>query len=347
MQKVALIIAVILLGLFPMRSVFAQETFTNPLLPSGPDPWSVYVDGFYYYTNTLANRVDIWKTKDLSKLRTAQRKTIWTAPANTPYARNVWAPEIHRIDGKWYVYFAADDGKNEHHRMYALENSAADPMEGTWIFKGKVSDPEDKWAIDGSVFKHQDRLYMIWSGWQGDTNGQQDIYIAEMANPWTIKGRRVRISKPDFDWERHGDLKNPNDPPHINVNEGPQFLTHGQKVFIVYSASACWTDYYALGMLEASGASDLLNPASWKKSPTPVFKQSPSNGVWAPGHNSFFKSPNGTEDWILYHANDESGQGCGDTRSPRAQKFTWANDQPVFGEPLKAGMPMVAPADSQ
>lgn len=328
---------------FAQLSAVAQQTFTNPLLPSGPDPWSVYVDGYYYYTNTLGNRVDIWKTKDLSQLKTAERKTIWTAPPNTAWSKNVWAPEIHYLRGKWYAYFAADDGKNEQHRMYVLENASKNPMEGEWVFKGRVAAPDDKWAIDGSVFEHQKRLYFIWSGWEGDTNGRQDIYIAEMENPWTIKGKRVRISKPDFEWERHGDLTNPNDPPHLDVNEGPQFLTHGKKVFIVYSASACWTDFYALGMLQAEVSDNLLDPNSWKKSATPVFKQSPENGVWAPGHNSFFKSPDGTEDWILYHANDQSGQGCGNTRSPRAQKFTWLNDEPVFGEPVKAGLPINRP----
>ncbi|MEJ1237535.1 glycoside hydrolase family 43 protein [Chryseolinea sp. T2] len=322
----------------------AQSTFTNPLLPSGPDPWNIYVDGYYYYTNTLGNRVDIWKTKDLSQLKTAERKTIWTPPPNTMYSKQLWAPEIHHLNGKWYAYFAADDGNNDHHRMYVLENSSSDPMTGTWNFKGKVADQDDKWAIDGSVFEHHGKLYFIWSGWEGDKNGRQDIYIAEMENPWTIRGRRVRISKPELDWERHGDLNNPNDPPHVDVNEGPQFLKHGKNVFIVYSASACWTDFYALGMLQADKSADLLDPSSWKKSEKPVFNQSTANGVFAPGHNSFFKSPDGQEDWILYHANDESGQGCGNKRSPRAQKFTWMNDLPVFGEPLKAGVPLPAPS---
>src|SRR5687767_820 len=99
-----------------------QPTFTNPLLPSGADPWSIYKDGYYYYTNTIGNRIDIWKTKSLSDLETAERKTIWTPPTGTLYSKDIWAPEIHFIQGKWYVYFAADDGKNENHRLYVLEN---------------------------------------------------------------------------------------------------------------------------------------------------------------------------------------------------------------------------------
>ena len=147
---------------------FSQHTFTNPLLPSGADPWSIHKDGYYYYTNTLGDRIDIWKTKNLADLKTAERKTIWTPPSGTVYSKEIWAPEIHFIQGKWFVYFAADDGKNDNHRLYVLENTSADPLTGEWIFKGKISDSNDKWAIDGSVFTHKDQLYMVWSGWEGD-----------------------------------------------------------------------------------------------------------------------------------------------------------------------------------
>jgi GH43 family beta-xylosidase len=195
------------------------------------------------------------------------------------------------------------------------------------------------------VFENKGQLYCIWSGWAGDKNGQQDIYIAKMKNPWTIEGRRVRISAPELEWEMHGDLNNPNDPPHVNVNEGPEVLQHGDKLFLIYSASGCWTEYYALGMLSTSVNSDLMDAKSWKKNPQPVFKQSPENKVYAPGHNSFFKSPDGKEDWILYHANSLPGQGCGGFRSPRAQKFTWdKNGFPVFGVPVSENKSLSIPS---
>ncbi len=326
----------------------AGATFTNPLLPSGADPFSFYKDGFYYYTHTTGNRVDLWKTNNLADLKMAQRKTIFTPPPNTAYSKELWAPEIHFLQGKWYVYFAADDGRNENHRMYVLENEAADPMQGSWTFKGKIADPADKWAIDGDVFTWKNQLYMIWSGWEGDTNGQQDIYIAKMKNPWTIEGNRARIAIPQFEWEKHGDLNNANNPPHVNVNEGPQALIHGDRLHIIFSASGCWTDFYALGVLSFTGKSNLLDAGSWKKHPEPFFKQSKENGVYAPGHNSFFKSPDGKQDWILYHANNAPGQGCGGHRSPRAQLFTWDKDgMPQFGEPVREGIPLPVPTESK
>jgi GH43 family beta-xylosidase len=323
------------------------KTFTNPLLPSGADPFSFYKDGYYYYTHTTGNRIVLWKTKNIAELKEAESKTIFTPPQGTNYSKQIWAPEIHFINGKWYAYFAADDGNNDNHRMYVLENTSKDPMHGEWTFKGKIADPSDKWAIDGSVFFHRKKLYMVWSGWHGDKNGQQDIYIARMKNPWTIDGHRVRISSSHFDWEKHGKLNDPNNPPQVNVNEGPQFLKNGNKLFIIYSASGCWTDYYALGLLSFTGKKKLLDSTKWKKHPKPVFTQSVKNKVFAPGHNSFFKSPDGRENWILYHANSSPGQGCGRNRSPRAQKFTWnADGTPNFGEPVKENVPLAVPSEN-
>ena len=322
-----------------------RKTFENPLLSSGADPFSFYRNGFYYYTNSTGNNITLWKTKSLADLKNAKKKVIYNPPVGTLYSKELWAPEVHFIAGKWYAYFAADDGNNNNHRMYVLENEAADPMEGTWIFKGKIADSLDKWAIDGDVFSYRNQLYIIWSGWEGDKNGQQDIYIAEMKNPWTITGRRVRISSPSYPWEMNGDLHDANNPPHVNVNEGPQALIHESKLFIVYSASGCWTDFYALGLLSFSGSGNLLDSSSWTKNPEPVFKQSVKNGVYAPGHNSFFSSPDGKESWILYHANSSPGQGCGSYRSPRMQKFSWDKDGlPFFGEPVKEGVALPEPA---
>ena len=210
--------------------------------------------------------------------------------------------------------------------------------------KGKLADPTDKWAIDASVFENRGKLYAIWSGWEGDENGTQNIYIALLKNPWTVDGKRVMLSTPQFPWEEIGDLPS-GDPPHLNVNEGPEILKHQDKIVLVYSASACWTDHYALGMLEASAGANLLNPKSWKKFPRPVFSSLPAAHAYGAGHNSFFKSPDGREDWILYHANPEPHQGCDGHRSPRAQPFTWNPDgTPSFGSPISLGTPIPKPS---
>ena len=305
-------------------------TFTNPLLPSGPDPWVIYHDGFYYYMNTTGKNLTIWKSRSIGKLIAAEKKVIWTPPATGDDSHDIWAPELHLLDGRWYIYFAADGGSNRTHRIWVLENPSPDPLQGEWSMKGKLADPDDKWAIDPTVFSDGGKLYVVWSGWPDDHDGTQNIYIAQLKNPWTIEGHRVLLSRPRFRWEKHGDLPNR----HVDVNEGPEILKHGDKIFLIYSASGCWTDDYALGMLQVREGSDLLNPASWKKSKHPVFSESRAAKAYGPGHNAFFHSPDGTQDWILYHANPAPNEGCRSDRSPRAQPFTWNRDgTPHFGKP--------------
>jgi GH43 family beta-xylosidase len=319
-----------------------RPVLTNPLLPSGADPWITSRSGTYFYMQTTGRNLTIWKTTDIARLGEAEKKVIWTPPAAGPYAHDIWAPELHFLAGKWYVYFAADDGKNETHRIWVLENASPDPLAGEWVMKGKVSDPTDKWAIDATVFENRDQLYMAWSGWPGDHDGEQDIYIARLRNPWTIEGSGVRVSAPQYSWEEHGDLPGPR---HVNVNEGPEVLIHDRNIFLTYSASGCWTDDYQLGMLRTNTDADLMKPSSWSKSLAPVFTSSPEGHAFAVGHNGFFKSPDGKEDWIVYHANPEPHQGCGSHRSPRAQPFHWNPDgSPDFGKPVPLAVPVPAPS---
>ena len=346
MIKHSLRYSLVVVGIFTLNIIYAQQTFTNPLLPSGADPWCTFKDGNYYYTNTTAHNITLWKTANMATLSTSEKKIVWTPPATGPFSKQIWAPEIHFLQGKWYIYFSADNGNNIGHRLYVLENSAKDPMEGTWTLKGKITTPGgDKWAIDATVFENKGKMYLLWSGWKGDENGEQDIFIAKMENPWTTEGPRTLISAPALDWEKNGDLNNPNDVSHVNVNEGPEILKHGDKLFLIYSANGCWTDYYSLGMLSTTADADLLKASSWTKTNHPVFKQSYKNKVFGTGHNAFFKSPDGKENYLLYHANSKPGQGCGGHRSPRAQKFTWNEDgSPDFGEPVAEGIELPVPS---
>jgi GH43 family beta-xylosidase len=319
----------------------SSETFRNPLLRSGPDPWVTFQNGYYYEMNTTGVNLIIRKAKNMSDLGHAERKVVWVPPSSGPYSAQLWAPELHFVRGKWYIYFAADSGQNETHRNWVLEDASADPLSGDWTFKGQLTDRTNKWAIDPSVFEEAGRLYALWSGWPGDSNGRQDIYIAELENPWTVKSKRVKISSPHYKWEKIGTQN----PPYVGVNEGPEILKKEGTLFLVYSASGCWTDRYTLGMLTAEQGSNLLNPKSWKKSHDPIFSSNPEGHAYGPGHNGFFKSPDGTQDWIIYHANPEPGLGCKNSRSPRMQPFTWkADGSPDFGKPIDLQQPIPRPS---
>lgn len=334
-------IQALIASLILTASAAAQATFTNPVLEHGPDPWVTQYKGMYYYMNTTGKNLQIRKTADMSALNQAQPVVVWTPEEGKPWSKELWAPELHRWGNTWYIYFAADAGKNEDHRIYVVENPSEDPTQGTWTLKGKVADSTDKWAIDASVFEHHGQHYILWAGWPGDTNGEQDIYIAHMSNPWTIDSPRTLIGKPTYDWELHGDLPKGE---HVSVNEGPEFLPHGDKVFVTFSANGCWTDFYTLGEIEAKANSNLLDPKSWIKINRPFFTTDASASVYSPGHNGFFTSPSGKQNWLIYHANPQAGQGCGNHRSPRIQPFTWnADGTPNFGKPLSTTQSIPAP----
>lgn len=312
----------------------ASSTFTNPLLDSGADPWVTYDNGFYYYTNTTGSNVTLWKTRDITDLRHAEKKVIWTPKLDRDYSQQVWAPELHKLNATWYVYFTADDGGDANHRLYVLRDLSPDPFSDDWKLAGTVKGLQSNWSIDPTVFEEHDHEYIVWSGWPGDAPGVQDLYIAELKTPTKVKGKRVLISQPKYDWERFG-----------LVNEGPEILKHDSKLFLIYSASGCWTDHYALGMLVASADSDPLNPNSWTKIDHPVLSSSPEAHAFGTGHNTFFKSPDGTQDWILYHANPGPNEGCGGQRSPRAQPFSWTADGfPDFGAPVPVDQPIEKPS---
>ena len=322
-----------------------DSTFTNPLLTSGPDPYVIQKDSIYYYTNTSGDRIRLWRTTAMSKLGSAYSQTVWSKPVTGPNSQNVWAPEMHYLDGKWYLYYTAGASADlATQRLFVLENTSADPLAGTWTDKGKLADASaDYFAIDGSIFEYNGKRYLIWSGHPTATDNTQNIYIALLSNPWTMAGGRVLLSSPQYSWETNG--SGPlGDPP--KVNEGPEILKNPSgRIFLVYSASGCWTDDYALGMLTFKDGGDPLNASDWTKNASPVFVKNPQSGAYGPGHNSFFVSPDGKENWIIYHANSRTGQGCGDDRNPRIQKFSWnADGSPAFGTPAPVNMAIARPS---
>ncbi|MGN6270282.1 MAG: glycoside hydrolase family 43 protein [Sphingomonas sp.] len=316
----------------PVAHDAALDTFTNPLLPSGPDPWVTQQDGVYYYTNTLGNRIALWRTTDITNLVHAEKRTVWTPPATGPNARSIWAPELHRLNGKWYIYYSAtasgfDDDR--HRGVFVLENDSPDPLRGKWIDRGRVNTTHA--GIDGTVFVHHGAIYFAYSPYIGARSG---IAVARLANPWTIAGKESVIAVADKTWETQGGR---------SIMEGPEFLEGPDgRVFMTYSAGACWSDNYALGLMEAKRGGDLLSPKSWTKSPVPVL--SSANGVYATGHNGFFRSPDGHEQWIIYHANPAAGMGCTPKRAPYISKVSWNDGAPVFAPPAPAGTRLRKPA---
>ncbi len=296
------------------------QTVQNPVYNAGDDPWVVAHGNDYYYCFASANGVAVNKISSIHKVTKRGAAVVYTAPAGTPYSYEYWAPELHYINGEWYIYVAADNGDNSTHRMYVLKGTSQDPKD-PFVMMGQITDPSNKWAIDGSVLPIGDRLYYIWSGWEGDKDGAQHIYIAHMSDPCTIDSERVKISSPTLPWETYE---------WPDVNEGPTALINGDDVFIVYSASGSWSDYYCLGMLTLRG-DDPLDPSCWEKENTPVF-QKKDGLAYGPGHASFARAHDGSM-WMIYHANQTSGSGW-KGRSVWIAPITFdQTGKPIFGQP--------------
>ncbi|MVN90657.1 glycoside hydrolase family 43 protein [Mucilaginibacter aquatilis] len=322
----------------PIDPTTGVSTFSNPLM-NGADPSVFQKDGVYYYTQTNGSSINLWSTTSMSKLNTAIPKTVFTPTAGAANSRNVWAPELFYFDSKWYIYYTAGDGNDVKQRTWVLENSSADPTTGTWVDKGRLFTTDtDFWAIDGSVLELNGTRYFMWCGRPDVTNQNltQNIYIAKMANPYTLTGTATKLTEPEFGWEKNG----------FGVNEGPQALiSPDNKVFLIYSASYCGTDDYALGQLSLKAGGNPLVKADWTKSTQPVFSKLPQSNAYGPGHNSFFKSPDGKEYWLIYHANSATNQGCADRRNIRMQKFTFkADGSPDFGQPVATGLKINSPS---
>ena len=323
-------------GLSSTSSSAKARTFSNPLSKQYiPDPWVLRHDGYYLFTSTptKSGTIEIGKSPSIEEIGNARKKAVWRAPATGRNSRDIWAPEIHFLRGKWYIYYTATDGPDANRRLWVLESQTSDPQ-GAYISRGQIREKgEDLYAIDANVFEHNGALYLLWSGRENDGT-DQSIYIAPMSDPWTISGPRVILSRPYFGWEKRG----------WPVNEAPQALQRNGQTFIVYSASGGSTPHYCLGMLTHTGG-DLLDASSWKKSSEPVFKsyEAAKGGVYGPGHNSFTTSPDGSENWIVYHAKDKAIDGW-PNRLLRAQKFSWNSDgTPSFGQPVSPGVKIPVP----
>lgn len=308
-------------------------TFANPIKATGADPWVIRWKDHYL----LAESRDggIWLTEspkdDLTGIASGTEHKIWSYPLDGPDSQAVWAPELHHVGSRWYVYFAATtaDNDNRNHRMFVLESTSDDPL-GSYVNRGRIADSAGRWAIDGTRLSWKGRDYFVWSGWPGKTDGQQNLYIARMSSPTRLEGEGVLLSSATLPWERNG---NP-------IEEGPEALQHDGKLFLVYSASGSWTDDYCLGLLRLTG-NDPLDPRSWTKSPKPVLAG--STDVISPGHASFTTSPDGTQDWIVYHSARYAGAGW--DRVIDTQRFTWrADGSPDFGTPIGAGTQQALPS---
>ncbi|PBP19164.1 hypothetical protein BUE80_DR010020 [Diplocarpon rosae] len=330
--------------LFPVLGALPtlSTAYQNPIRDPGPDPSMVFADGQYFLTYTSFDSITITRSKTLSGLATGETKTIWT-DSDSSRNGNMWAPEIHQIDGKWHVFYSSCDSTLEccdSCRTRVLEGCLGpNPYDCSYSYLaglvpavGSQGGPQkDKaFSIDGTYLEIPDKgRYHVLSIIDQDEN--QSLAIAELdTDTWTVGGWNV-ISVPDQAWEVSGSP----------VNEGPHPLYHAGQIWLSYSGSYCGTPDYALGLLKYNGGDPLLK-SSWEKT-GPVFSK--ANGNYGTGHNAFFTSPDGTEIWNVFHATSNADGSCGTDRYTMTQVLTFDQDNtPDFGEPQLLSAVLVAPS---
>jgi len=294
-------------------------TYTNPILSTGADPWVIQPgDGYYYMTYTTSTDVTLLRSAILTDWNNADSKQLWLPPTGEPYSTDVWAPEIHFIDGLWYVIFTADpNGDNPppqtsmyctfdcpavNHRMYTLVSSSSDIWASTYTLATELN-TYDQFAIDGTYFQLNSQLYHVYSCWYSAyVSWPANLCITAMSNPTTVSSNiteRAIISVPTEPWEQTPYGRAVTGNVRLSSNEGPEQLTSpitGQQ-FIIYSAARSDNPNYCLGLLALKmyDGADPQNPEDWVKSDGCVFYQNKLEGAYSVGHASFVKSPDGSE----------------------------------------------------
>ena len=308
-------------------------TYNEPWILQRADPYVYrHTDGTYYFTASVPayDGIVLRKSSSLSALPDAIETEVWHCHASGPMSKHIWAPELHYLDGTWYIYYAGGDIDDIWAiRPYVLECKDEDPITGTWKELGKMQRADDDefsfeaFSLDGTVFENKGRRYYVWAEKVGVGKQISNLYIAEMEKPWKLKTVQVMLTTPDYDWERVG----------FWVNEGPAVIKRGGRIFLTYSASETGKSY-CMGMLTASEDSDLLDPKSWTKERYPVLASDEKLGIYGPGHNSFTVDENGN-DICVYHArNEEEIEGdplYNPNRHARLMPVRWAEYvRPVF-----------------
>lgn len=327
------ILMLALVGIFVGSCAAPKEAikYTNPIALQRADPWVTKADdGTYFLVATAPeyDRIEIRKSKTINGLTQSEPVVVWKKHETGPMSYHIWAPELHRVDGKWYIYFAAAEAENIWKiRIWVLSNESADPTTGTWVEEGQISTQRDEFALDATTFEVDGQRYLVWAEkTRPDINS--GLVIAKMTSPTTIEGPEVVITEPQYEWEMH----------KYKVNEGAAVLIRNGKIFITFSASA--TDAtYAMGLLWAEEGADLMNPASWNKLDKPVFFTNDAVKRFGPGHNSFTVAEDGKTDVLIYHARDYKeikGESLYDpNRNTRARTFGWTKEGfPNFGQDL-------------
>ncbi len=311
------------------------QYFSNPLIAERADPYIIYdaEEKCYYFTSSWPaygnrdsgyDRIAIRKSDTLEGLANAEDNIVWKAHTSGEQMYHIWAPELHKINGKWYLYYAAstsDNGWGIRCFVLACEDQNAILKAESWTEKGKFTDKDggtkgfDDMCLDMTYFEKGQKGYVIWAY---KTDGISMLKLAEVDKnfPWKLASNPITLSTPEYEWERVNE----------KVNEGAAVLDKNNKIYVTYSASATG-DEYCMGMLSIEKNKDILDLRNWVKSPIPVLETNDLSNQYGPGHNSFTVDADGNI-VLVYHARDEK---C------HQNKCKYASSDPLY-DPCRNAM---------
>lgn len=322
-----------------------MQSFRNPISPfSAPDPFVTFdlVTGYYYALFTRGTRLELFRNRHVENIITDNDFRVVYTPngERDGIFGDIWAPEMHRApNGRWYIYTSgriAAESKNK--RIFVMEGPSDDPFSGDWLFRGMPS--PDIYSIDPTVYTAPDGVQYLCSS-RVDPQYGQVLDMGMLSNPYTYASAPTTIACAELDWELV--------PPYVGrraIVEGAFFVKHGGRLFLIYSANGCWSDHYCLGVLEHVGGS-LCDAASWKKHEKPLLVY--GNGVYGPGHASFFRSPDQSEVWCAYHGMKEHNETVTATdRYFHIQRIDFDCDGfPRMGVPVGTEVDLLPPAGEE
>ena len=309
---------------------FIETKYNKPFIVQRADPYVYkHEDGTYWFTASVPeyDRIVLRKSNTLDGLSEAEEVTVWKKHESGIMSIHIWAPEIHFINGKWFIYYAAGDKDDIWKiRPYVLMCEGEDPLKDGWKEMGMLEAPDafsfQDFSLDMTVFKNKQKWYCVWAEKVSVGKKISNLYIAEMESPTKLATAQVLLTSPDYDWERVD----------FWVNEGPAVLRHNGKLYLTYSASGTG-ECYCMGMLSIDEREELLDPRNWKKERRPILKTDREKGIFGPGHNSFIRSED--EDIMVYHARQYDmiiGDPLYDAnRHAYRMVVQWdKNDEPIF-----------------
>lgn len=309
----------------------------NPLVQQRADPYVLRAeDGWYYMTGSVPeyDRLVLRRSKTVAGLADAEERVLWRHEKTGPMSGFLWAPELHYVDGRWVIYFAAGPSGGGADvfriRTYAVVCDGQDPMAGKWTVLGELKTPWDSFNLDSTSFHHKGVRYMAWAQREPGIETNSNLYLAPMKDALTPAAKAIRLTVPTLDWEIQ----------QYKVAEGPSVIVRNGKVLMTYSASGTGA-VYCMGLLSADADADLMDPHAWTKSQKPVFTTNVATSVYGPGHNSFTVDEKG-RDLLVYHGRDyekiEGDPLLNPDRHARVQRLYFdEKGAPDFGVPVGNG----------